>query len=317
MPTAATVHVDHLLSDKAVAAFASGGDGYIADKMFPAVQVANRSDLYATIDRDSWLRNFDAVRAEGGRSKRIEFKQSSEGYVTKNYALSTEIPLEALANANTAFQVREHNMAMPVDGLLRAQEIRVANRVTSATNIGSAATLAGGNKWSDPVNSNPLGDINSGSAFIRSRTGLRPNMGFCDADTFAILQRHPQMLDLYKYTEGGLVPKNSIAAAFQLDDIHVGDGIVNDNAEDGTASFSNIWGNNFILAHVEPGMTMKTRTFGLRFQWTNPLLAAPMAVKRDQFTKAGEEHVEVVEVMHYQDEKVVARDLSYGILSTL
>src|SRR5437667_1119801 len=89
-------HLDVPLSNLAIAAFASGTEGYIAGQLFPSVPVDKQSNRYYIIDPDSWLRIPDTRRAPKTRPNRIEFKVSSDAYFADNYALAGEIAKEDL-----------------------------------------------------------------------------------------------------------------------------------------------------------------------------------------------------------------------------
>ena len=89
-----------------------------------------------------------------------------------------------------------------------------------------------------------------------------------------------------------------------------------DALEEATASITNIWGNNCILAVVKPGISLQTATFGLNFRWTPEGIAAPMQVSRYNAADPGRK-VEVVEASYYGSEKIVAKQLAYGISGTL
>lgn len=315
VPDGRGVHHDTPLANLAVAAF-SDMTGFVAQKLFPIVPVGKQNDRYFVIDPDAWLRIPDTRRAPKSPPNQMGMRVSSDGYFADNYALRADNALEALANADAAIMLRENSAKMIVSALLRDYERRVANLVTSGTNLGSYVALAGGNKWSDYANSDPIGAVNTGTAFIENTTGITPNTLVLDSNTARVLQRHPLLLDMHKYVQGGLVPLGVIAQDFGVQNIYVANGVVNNALEAGTASMTTIWGNSAILAYVEPGVSLETRTFGLTMRWQPDGLPAPMSAVRYLDGDPGR-HVEWTEVGVYQDEKVVAKNLSYGILSTL
>ena len=137
-----------------------------------------------------------------------------------------------------------------------------------------------------------------------------------DEDSYQIVRRHPVLLDLYKYTQGGILADDQLRAVFQVDQLWRARGIKNNAKEAATASVVNIWGNNALLARVQPGISLQTATFGLSFRWRPEGIPAPMQVFRYDDPDPGRK-VEVVEVGYYQDEKIVAKDLSYLIAATL
>jgi hypothetical protein len=319
MPPSASgrdVHHDTPLTNVAIMAFQSA-DAYIAQQLLPVVPVGKQGDRYYIIDKDSWLRvPTTSLRAAKTPARKIEFQVSSDAYYANNYALRNDNSKEDLANADAAIRLRDNSARFTTDMLLRDYETRVANLLTSGTNLGSYVALAGGAKWSDFVNSDPLSDVASGSAFIENNTGLMANTLVIDRNTLRIIRRHPQILDLYKFTTGGQVTMDQLKDAFQVSTILVGQGVKNNALENATASITNIWGNNVLLAHIEPAASLQTATLGLSFRWMPPGIAAPMQAMRyddpDPSVK-----VEWVEVGYYQDERLVAPSLGYGILGTL
>jgi len=313
--TGRDAHFDGPLSNLAIKAF-QGRDGFIAQQLMPIVPVGKQSDKYYIIDKDSWLLIPDTRRAPKTSPKRVEFKVSSESYFCDNYALAGENAKEDLANADMAIQLRKNAVDVVMDALLRDYEVRVANAVTSLTNLGSGVSLTGTAKWSDYSNSDPIADVTTGHATIRQNTGLTANTLVIDEDTLAILIRHSLLLDMYKYTSGGQLKMDQLKDAFRVDNILVGRGVKNNAREGATASITNIWGNNAILARVSPGVGLQTETFGLSFRWTPANMPAPMQVRKYDDADPGKA-VEVVDVGYYQDEKVVASALAYGISGTL
>jgi hypothetical protein len=234
---------------------------------------------------------------------------STDAYFADNYALAGEMAKEDIANADAALQLRENTAQVVMQGLLQDLEARVANLVTSATNVGSGVTV--GSKWSDLTNSNPLVDVSTATAFIRQQTGLNPNTLIVDEDTYQVLRRHSKILELYKYTTGGLLNEAQLLSAFGVDRILHGRAIKNVALENAPASLVPVWGNNALLAYVSPTPTgMKTATLGLQFRWIPDGIPAPFAVFRYDDPDPGKK-IEVVEVGYYQDEKIVAKNLGY------
>jgi len=314
-PVGRDAHLDVPLSNVAVKAF-QGTEDYIAQQLMPVVPVGKQSDKYYVIDKDAWLRIDNSLRAPKTAPRRVEFQVSSEGYFCDNYALAAENALEDLANADAALRLREGSTEHVTEMLLRDYENRVASMVLSGSNLGSYVSLSGTDKWSDYTNSDPVADVTTAHAFIRGQTGLTANTMVIDKDTLTIVRRHPILLDMYKYNGTGLVSMDVIKSVFEVENVLVGKGIKNNAAYGATASITNIWGNNVVLAHVKPGMSLKTATFGLSFRWTPAGIPGPMQAFRYRDPDPGKK-VEVVEVGMYQDEKIVAKDLSYGILATL
>lgn len=314
-----TVHADRPLTNIAVEAFNSQGDGLIGDMIAPAVRVRKSSDTYYVIDKGAFFRLEDtgAKRAPGTRARRKLWSVSSDQYSVINYALAAEIPVEYLEDADEAIQHREHTTRNIVNDLKLQQEKRIAKLVTSISNVGSGVTLTGGNKWSDFVNSNPLAAVNTAQAFIRNNTGLLATDMALDYDTEKLLRQHPQIIDRFKYTSGGEVSRAQLAEFFGVQRVHVASPVENTGAEGLADSMAGIWPNFCGIFHRGQAVGLMSQVPVMRFQWQTSAFQSNFAVSRKLENDAGDKHVEVIEAGHYQDEKVTARDLFYTILGTL
>jgi len=318
MPSASggDIHVDRPLSNLVVTAFDQGVSGDVAGALFPQTPAGKQSDKYYIIEKGAFLRIPDTSRAPKTKAKRIEFTVSSDSYFCNNYALAAENSLEDLANADIAVQLRQNSTLLVVGGLVRDREVRIANLVTSISNVGSGVQLTGANKWSDN-GSDPVSQVNTAHAFIRNATGLRANTAVVDYDSLVTLRTHPLLLDMYKYTAGGQITLGQLKEAFMVDRLLIGTGIKENALEGATSSVTNIWGNNFMLAHIGPSTGLQSRTLGLNFIWRNPVHPANMGVERSVEKGAGSRKVEIVEAGYHSDEKIVASELGYVIQDTL
>lgn len=315
--TGRDVHIDGPLSNIAVEAFQQGD--FVAERLFPTVSVGKQSDGYFVIDKAAWLRlPRTTLRAPKTAPARVEFTVSTDTYFCHNYALAGENPFEVLANADNPIQLRQRTTRFVMDMLMRDRERRLALKVTSISNLGSGVALTGGNKWSAYSTSDPIADITTGHAFIRGQTGLIANTLLLDWDTNQIVRRHPMLLDMYKYTQGGLLNDAELREVFKVSQIIVANGIFNNFIENaaGTMSITNIWGNVALLAHIAPPNGQQTQTFGLNFQWQAPELPAAFGVSVYNDPDPGKK-TELTEVGYYADEKIVAQQLSYIVKDTL
>jgi hypothetical protein len=315
-PTGQAIHPSIPLANVAIQAFAAS-DQYIATQVAPEVTVDFETGNYYIFDPAQWLLVPNALRARKTRPARIEFRVSTDAYAVKGYALAGEIAKEDLSNADRAIRLRENTTLLVTEALLRGLEDRVGSALTSGTNLGSYVVLSGTAKWSDYVNSDPLENIRIGRKFVEDRTGLSPNVAILDKDTFSVLQRHPDLLDLYKYTQGGLLPQDAIANALQVDKVLIGRARKNVAKEGQPASLTNIWGNVCLLAYIDPRVvSLEAKAPILRFVWRPEGFPAPLQVLTYDDPDPGV-GIEVVQVQYWSDEKIVAKDLIYGILSTI
>ena len=319
-PVGVHVHADRPLSNLAVEAFNTLDDQFIGDRLLPSIPVMHKSDTYYKLDKEAFFSIESTLRAPKTEARKVSFTVSSDQYLAKNYMLGSELALEDIADADTAIMLRQNSVRLVVSQLRRDQEDRIARLVTSASNLGSGTTLSSNKAWNNYADSDPIADVTTGTAHIRSVTGLLPNTLVMDWDTSQVLRRHPIILDYFKYNRGGMVTMGELREVFQIDNIMVGRSIkenARENVDSITNSMTNIWGNNVLLAHMGPATGMQSRTLAARFNWRPSGFPAAFVVERRTVNGAGTRRVEVVEAGYFQDEKIIAPDLGYLISGTI
>lgn len=316
MPTGRQAHLDRPLTNLTVKAF-DGGASNIADAIAPVIPVDKRSDKYYTFTKSAWLRVPNTRRGPAAPSPRVTWEISSDSYYAEGYGLAAEWPVEDAANADASLRFRESTAMQVAEKLARDREVRMANIISSGGNVGSGATISGTNQWSDYVNSDPIGQVNTGHAYIEQNTGLQANLAIATPDIVRIARSHPDVIRQVGGTTGRALNLAQLADAFGVERILLGRGIKENALEGGTSSITNIWPNNFILAHFAPAAGLMTRTTIAQFRWTNPELGQPFAAQRHRNDEAGSNHTEVVEVRYYQDEKVIAPETAYVLASVI
>src|SRR5690606_27504749 len=94
------------------------------------------------------------------------------------------------------------------------------------------------------ANSTPLEVLQNQILKVETSTGRRPNVLVTNSNVEFALRRHPDLLDLYKYTSGGLVPRDKLAEAIGVEKILVGRAVENTAKEGQSASMSRVFGNH-------------------------------------------------------------------------
>ena len=84
------LHIDQVLSQMAIG---YRPEGFIADQLFPVVNVLKQSDLYVIFSREDRMRRQKTKRAPGTEATRIDEDVSSASYYAKNYALKSQVTL--------------------------------------------------------------------------------------------------------------------------------------------------------------------------------------------------------------------------------
>ncbi len=304
--TGRDLHIDQVLSQMAMG---YRPEGFIADMIFPTVNVQKQSDIYTVFDRADRGRIEETSRAPGTLARRVTEGVGSNSYFAKNYALAAAAVLEDKVNADAGVIAASFNgkTTYLLDKLMLDWERRVARMVNSTSNVGSSATVASG--WLGA--GNPIGVINTALDNVYYSQGVRPNRLCFGIAAWRAFRRDSNVRNLIFGTNngGGYPNTQQVASLFDVDTIHIG-GAFQNTAEEGQAeSLSAIWRDNVLAYYAPPAPTIDRPSFGYNFRWAAAGLPN-MQVERhpyDSRTKS-----EDVEVGYYQDEKITGA--AYGFL---
>lgn len=290
-------------------------EGFIADQVFPRVQVAKQSNAYAVIPKDNWFRADDAKRAPGTLANEVGYTVGSATYFADNYELRHKIVWETLDNADPPWVPLRTGAQLLVTKHELGFEIRVEAVV--AAGVGSVTTLTAGNIWSAYATSDPLTDLEVAANAIQSTTGKEPNVAIIPRRVWQVLRRHPDIVQRVfpGGAGGGTVSQQQFGDLIGVDKILVPRTIKNTANEGAAAAMTAVWSTNVYLAHVAPNPSGDmVATLGLAFNWTGPNIGGngptPRSVerKRDEDIKA-----DWLRVGYYQDEKIVSPELGFQI----
>lgn len=304
-------HIDTPLSNLSVA---FTNDDLIANMILPVVPVAHQSDKYFIFNKGDGFRIPDTRRSRKTVPQKTEFSVSSDSYFADNFALGEDIPWEDLANQDQGIDL-DRTTTEDLNHKIRLDlENRVASLLTSTSNVGSSATLSGGDQWSDFANSSPIDDITEGKNSIHSTTGKEANLMVISRNVFETVKNHPDLVDRIKHTQLGITTEQLMAQVFGVKRILIGKAIKNTGEEGQSDSFSDVWGNDVLLAYVADRAGLRQASLGYMFRWTNPRLGTPFAVTR---RREEARRVDVLELDYFQDEKITSSELGYLIKSAV
>ena len=294
-PTVRDTHVDTLLSAISIA---YRNPSYIAEQVFPRVPVQKKSDYYFQFGKDAWQRNEVAIRAPGTQAQRGDYTVTSASYNALTYAIATTIPDEVRANADAPLNPDLNASDWVTDQLLRAQELRVANKTTGGSGLwvySATPSIAWSNDSSDP-----WGDIDAAINGVVGSIGNMPNTMVLSWSVWRHLRQHPDFMDRVKYTrEGGRVELSDLSNWFNIDKVLLGTQLYDPAREGATASPTQIWGNGVWLGYVPATPALMTPAAGYVFEWQ----ARQVSRFRDDVA-----HTDIIEAQHSVAEVISASD---------
>jgi hypothetical protein len=138
------------------------------------------------------------------------------------------------------------------------------------TGVASAPTSSQVIKFNLPA-SNPVGVMTAESVKMASQTGFKANTLVLGPEVFYALKNHEDILDRIKYTEKGIVTADLLAALFEVDNVYVAWGVVNNANQGATDDINFIMGKHALLCYVNPRPALKKPSAGYIFTWTGLL----------------------------------------------
>lgn len=332
-PGRSDVHVNRSLTNVSVA-FIQSSDAFVADRVFPTIPSDNRSDDYFVYPRGAFNRNEMKDRAPATESAGGAYKITTDTFSCRRKGFHRDIPNEIVANADAAIRLQmEATQFVTLKGLIE-REVRWVTTYFTAGNPGDTWTFdvdgassasaafdptnaANNNKvyW-DNAASTPIEDIRQGKRYVQSRTGFRPNVLTLSRVVYDVLLDHPDIvgrLDRGQTSGTATVTRQALAALFELDEILVLDGIVDNGPETQAVAgelSQFIAGNHALLSYRPMTPGLMTPSAGYTFNFTGFLGLTDNGMRIRNFM-LDDIDSERVEIDSYYDQKLVSADLGY------
>ena len=309
-PTISSVHVDAVLSNISVA-YMQDEINFIAGRVFPTVPVGKKTDVYFTFDKNDLLRDEMQRRAPGDESAGSGYGLSTASYSCDVFALHKDIDDDTRANSDNPLNPdRDATMFLTQQALLKREIQWVTDYFT--INVWGTDVVGGSNftVWSNYAGSDPISDVDTGITAVMQNTGRRPNTMVLGYETFTKLKRHPDIVDLFKNTQPGLVSAQILAQIWDLDNVYVAQAVKATNIEDETAAYSFVHGKHAWVGYVNNNPGLLAPSAGYVFNWTGVSggLGLESAISRFRIDERKSDRIEIEMAW---DNKVVGSDLGY------
>lgn len=268
-PTAGAVHVDSLLTDISIA-FIQSSTKYVSTRVFPAVPVQQKSDVYATYSRADFLRDEVERRMQGGEAVQIGYRTGTDNYVAEEWAAAHAIDDQVRANADSPFSPEMDAVKFLTQKMLIKREVEFVTNFMG-TGIWGVDSSGGSDftQWSNAA-STPIEDIHNASFDVEAATGFLPNKLVVGRQVWYDLKNHPDIVDRVKYTSGAPVDTAIVARLFGLDEILVAGAVRNTAGESvpEAVSGSHIVGDDALLVYSPSSPGLLQPAAGYTFEWT-------------------------------------------------
>lgn len=297
MPDIHDIHVNTPLSTLSIA-YRNPEDAYICHLLFPIVPVVEDSAEFPILDKSN-LRREESRLAPKTRAKLVDWANTWDTYACKAYALADKVGDDERNNNSVPGNLDIRAAERLTDSLWLDWDYRVA---VLARNTGIWTNSSPGVKWDAGAATTIFADIKDARAVPKLR---KPNTAAMSQLTFEALQTAPELLDLYKYTSGGMLSAEQIKALFRVDRLLIDKAAINTSTQGQTDVIDYVWSDDVWMGYVAPSVGIDVMSAGWTFR------SQQMKVRK---IRQEEEWSDLFDVKYKQDEKVVAADL--GVLLT-
>jgi len=275
-PTVRQVHTNKPLTNVAVA-YMQDHNNFIADKVFPIVPVANKSDIYYKWNKDDFFRDEAQKRGDGEESAGSGVDLATDSYLADVWALHKDLGDQTRANADKEIDLEASMTEFLMQKLLiRRDRLFATNYLATgkwATDItGTAATSDATHtiQWNDDANSDPFTDISNGQTAMLQNTGHEPNVLTLGYPVYQALRKHPLVIDRVKYTlqaDAKKITPELLAAAFDVDRVVVAKATYNSAKKGAAASYNFAVGKVALLSYAPDAPGLMIPSAGYIFGW--------------------------------------------------
>lgn len=206
---------------------------YVGDRVFRILDGVDPKAKIAIYSKGAWFRNDAGIRGPGARAKRSGFPISWASIATEEYAFASEVTDEdrRFSKSKNAPPIQPEQDATEfcADKIDLSKEVRISAMIAAGTwSDGNVGGEDAEGLWSPTDATNTfLADISKGRKKIQSLSGVKPNCLVLDFATYEALKECSAILAKIQYTERGVLTADLLAALLDLEEVLVGEAIVN------------------------------------------------------------------------------------------
>lgn len=291
--TPSAVHFDAPLTNLTLA-WMQSQTTFVADRIFPVLNVSKQSDYYYKYDPDQMHRTGDVTEL-APRTEVAEFglSQSTDTYNCRLYGLGASFDEQMLANEDTQLQTRAVTVQALANKMLMEREKRWASTffatgvwTNEVAGVASAPSGAQRLHWSD-TSSTPIVDVtNARRQMALTSYGYKPNTMVVGKETRDHLVNHPDILARLNggatVTNTALITDMKLAEIFEVERFLVMETVENSAKEGLTASKAFIGGKHAMLCYTPSSVGLMTPASGVTFSW-NSIPGVSMGLSVESF----------------------------------
>ncbi len=284
--------------------------GFIANRVFPVVDVAMQSGNFGKIPIEQLLQQRDTKRAPGSGYARGSFTFDDATYACVEHGAEEPVDDREAKMYAEYFDAEVIASLRAYSAVLRNAEQRVADAVFNTTTwTGSDLTTGITNEWDDATNAVPITDVEAAVQKIYDNSGLWANALIVNRKVFRNLRNSDQIIDRINSAGAGSPSKASdvtvemLAQVFDLDNIIVAGSTKNGAKEGQSASPEQIWSGEYaMVCKVATSQDFREPCIGRTFHWSadGSSIGGTVETYRDESVRS-----DITRVRHDVDEIVL------------
>ena len=284
--------------------------GYVADKVFPVIDVASQAGTFGKIPLEQLLQARDTKRNPGSGYSRGNWTFVSSSYSCEEHGAEEPVDDREAKMYREYFDAEVISTARAFNAVLTNAEKRVADAVFNTTTWNGASLTTGiTHEWDDATNCVPLTDVEAAVQKVYDNSGLWANALIINRKVFRNLRNSDQVIERINSAGAGNPTKASdvtvqmLAAVFDLPYIIVAGSSRNSAAEGQSATPTQVWSGEYaMVCKIATGADMKEPCIGRTFHWSEDgsSIGGTVETYRDETVRG-----DIVRVRHDVDEIVL------------
>lgn len=240
---------------------------YICELVAPLVTVKKDSGKIFSYGMSN-LRIVNTYRSVGGKPNIVETTvTSSDHYSLEDHVLGEFIPDEVMENYDAPLQPRMDTTESLTDRILVDKEKALADVLSATATMTRNTTLSGTSQWNDYANSDPITDIKTAKASVRTGSGKTPNTLLLSWDVLNTLLFHPDIIAFFpgaaQVTQD--MVQSALPKIFGLKRLLVGSAQYNNSNMGGTDTLADIWSKVALVLYIEETPRLRSRTLAFTY----------------------------------------------------
>lgn len=243
--------------------FMQDSNVFVANRLFPVFFTGEQSAAYYVSDTENALSVPKNIgRAPSANYSRSMQKLSDDTYNCKEFGHEEPVDDRERKKYSAAFNADLAATNRLGRVLMFNREFRARDKALTIPYTSSPGT-----KW-DANGATVIKDVDAAKEVVFNNCGMEANLLVLPRVVFNKIKRLAEFIDLIKYTQKGIATEVLLAELFGIDEVIVAGGIENKANEGQAVNPGQIWGDNVVLAHVDPSQDLQAPNYGRTFAWT-------------------------------------------------